>query len=1034
MRHWLLLPIALVLAPCSSDPAPAIAKKIGSRSELIGGPGALGEVGDFLLANDKVRVIVQGAGYSRGFGVYGGALIDADIQRPGAAGGGNGGTGHDNFSEVFPAFFLEAMQPADNGVEAKTHEDGSATVTVRGRGAQFLFMLEFINSAVLGDGGLQFENEFRVRPGKRYVEITTSMINVSGSDLPLPAPAVDAITMGVPFAVPVGDVILFGAGNKVFAPTAGFDLRFTLEDLYKTPPPLPALPGLVTPFIATVNEHVSYGFASGITNEADSFAKRANYPGAAVDDLVIPFNYSSFTGAFYGAAPTTLADRQRFSFKKYLMIGDGDVASIRDILHEIRGTKTGVFSARVRNALTKVPEHEVSVVTYDESGSPYSQHTPNAQGMLTGTYAPGKYTYRIESHGRATTAPVAFEIREGATTGLDIEMKDLAGLVNVRIRGEDGRPMPGKCSFVASYGDGFSRRDPRTFLYDLKVGEHRRPTDLIRDQFEDPSTREYLEHVIYAGVENVTEEVRPGTYRVVCSRGIEYGTVEKTVKVEAGKVVTVEATLIHEIKTPGWVSGDYHMHADPSVDSSMPLDFRVTTAAAEGLDIAVATDHNFVTDYGPTIARLGLSGYLQGMVGLEMTTLEVGHFNGFPLTYDPGPITKGAFEWSGHTPDEIFANIRARGKYGPENTVVQVNHPRDSILGYFNAYKFDPELGIPTEDTSIYLKAEGPEFGPAKFSYDFDTLELFNGKRFELLRTYRVPAVLPPPPLPTKVPIPAPGEIVRGLDGEIGFPGGLDDWFVLLDQGRLYTATANSDSHDESDEEAGYPRTYTPVTKDVASQIPELDIVRAMKTRKAMVTNGPLLFVQGNGVGMGETARANNGNVELKIQALAASWVDLTELTILVNGVAVETIRRERAELANLTVNVPMPAGRDSWIIVEARGDRSMWPVVTPLEVPSIQLKDAVGTLAGAFNIELDPFENLRPDRVMVIKPYAFTNPIFVDVDGNGLYDAPNAAVASRALRQTPPALLARREAREARGNRKKLPALMRMFQTFNCH
>lgn len=1032
MRRWsaltLALPLAVAQSTCSSDPAPAVAKQIAARNELIGGPGALGEVGDYLLANDQIRVIVQGAGYSRGFGVYGGAIVDADIQRPGAAGSSSGGTGYDNFSEMFPAFFLEAMQPANGGIEVKQLEDGSATITVRGKGAQFLFMLEFINEAVLGDSGLQFENEYKLRPGKRYVEITTSMINVSGSALSMPAPAVDAITMGVPFAVPVGDVILFGAGNKVFAPKAGFDLRFTLEELYKNPLPLPALPGLVTPFLATVNDHVSYGFASGITDPANSFAIRAGYPGAAVDDVVVPFNYSSFTGAFYGAVPPVLEDRQRFSFKKFLMVGRGDVASIRDILHELRGAQTGSFSGRVRNAVNKTPESGASVVTYDASGAPYSQHTPNADGVFSGTYAPGKYTYRVVAEGRFTTEPVGFEVKAGEKTGVEIELP-LAGLVNVRIRGEDGRPMPGKCSFVGRYGQGASGRDPKTFLFDLKAGEHRRPTDLIPDVVTDESTREFLEHVAYVGVETTTEPLRPGVYRAVCSRGIEYNTVEQEVTINEGLVTTVDVKLKHELPTPGWASGDYHLHADPSVDSSMPLDERVTTVAAEGVDVAVATDHNFITDYGPVLTRLGLSKYLQSMVGLEMTTLEVGHFNGFPLAYDPGPITKGAFEWSGQQPEKIFTNLRARGRYGAENTIIQVNHPRDSILGYFNAYKFDPELGMATEDKSIYLKATGPEFGPANFDYGFDALELYNGKRFELLRTYRVPAVLPPEPLPTKITIPAAGEIVRGLDGEIGFPGGLDDWFVMLDQGLRYTAMANSDSHDASDEEAGYPRTYAPVSVDVPGRIPELDLVKAIKAQKAMLTNGPLLFVSANGKGMGETASATGGSVKLTVQALAAGWVDLTEVTILVNGQVAQTIRGDRAQLAKLELDVPVT--RDSWIIVEARGDKSMWPVVTPLEVPSIQLKDAVGSLAGAFNIELDPFENLRPDRVTVVKPYAFTNPIFVDTDGNGKFDAPNSR--PQALRAAPPALLSRRAAREARGQM-RLPTLMKMFQTFNCH
>lgn len=66
-----------------------------------------------------------------------------------------------------------------------------------------------------------------------------------------------------------------------------------------------------------------------------------------------------------------------------------------------------------------------------------------------------------------------------------------------------------------------------------------------------------------------------------------------------------------------------------------------------------------------------------------------------------------------------------------------------------------------------------------------------------------------------------------------------------------------------------------------------------------------------------------------------------------------------------------------------------------------------------------------------VVKPYAFTNPIFVDTDGNGKFDAPNSR--PQALREAPPALVSRRAAREARGQM-RLPTLMKMFQTFNCH
>ena len=114
------------------------------------------------------------------------------------------------------------------------------------------------------------------------------------------------------------------------------------------------------------------------------------------------------------------------------------------------------------------------------------------------------------------------------------------------------------------------------------------------------------------------------------------------------------------------------------------------TAAAEGLEHLVATDHNFVTDYQPSIEREGLNEWLSSMIGLELTTLESGHFNTFPIERDKSQITRGAFQWSDKTPRELFERSR---EIGDEETIIQVNHPRDLILGYFSQYGVDPLTG-----------------------------------------------------------------------------------------------------------------------------------------------------------------------------------------------------------------------------------------------------------------------------------------------------------------------------------------------------
>lgn len=1070
-----LLPLALpALLACSSKVPHVTAKQITSRADLVGGPGALGEVGDYLLANEQIRVVVQGPGYSRGFGLYGGSLIDVDLQRPSSAGSSAGGEGRDNFSELFPAIFLKAMKPLENGISVRQLDDGSggAVLTITGRPDEFLFVAERINDLLVDSEKLYFQNEYKLLPGKRYIEITTTVINRGTSTVEIPGQGITQLSeMLNGFTLPVGDVILFGAGNDVFSEGAGFDMRFTLEALYKETPPLPKLPGLVTPFLATRGEGISYGFMSGITDPALSFVSRTGYTGAPVDSLVIPFIAASFTGAFYGAAPATLEAGASFSFKKYFIVGDGDVASIRDVVHQLWAEKRvdlrpqvfGTFSGRVRDARTQAPEEGVAVVTFDATGSPYNQHTPDSTGSFRGSYAPGRYTYRVVSAGRFTTDPVEFVVAENEPTYAEIQLPE-PGMVSVRILDTDGRLLPARCTLVGRFDEANAGLDPKSFLYDLSVGEAMRPTDLIPDT-SDPATREFVEHVILAPGGQKAEHVRPGKYRAVCSRGMEYDISTEDVEVRPGEVTQLQATLARAIDTTGWASGDYHLHADPSVDSSMPLEDRIAHCATEGLDVACSSDHNFVTDYAPVIAGLGLESWLQGMVGLEMTTLEIGHFNAFPLSYDPGPVTKGSFEWSGRKPADLFEDLRCLGSFGPDNTIIQVNHPRDTILGYFNNYNFDQDTGEPEDSQDLLVPVAdactetgepppppnprcsapsgGPsaphcEFGKTRFALDFDAIEIFNGKRFELLHTYRVPEVLPPPPLPDNIP-PA-GSVLRDEDGNVAFPGGLEDWFTMLNRGQVYTAMANSDSHSAEDE-PGLPRTYVPVTRDQPGAIDELELIAGLKSQRAMLTNGPFIRISaaGNGTcrtrggtdlgvsscGMGEVVQAANGGISVSVSIDTAPWISIDTVRFYESGEVVRTVAGDNPTLASLTETIPVRG--DGWVIVEVQGSKSMWPVIVPYEVPSLQISDALGSIGGAFGVSFNPFGNLSPERLTVTYAYAFTNPIFIDGDGDGRWVAPGLS------RQ---ALTAATEPR-VRGKRStghELPLLVKMFGAFAGH
>lgn len=1089
-RTGRLASLLLILAGCESNDLKdkVIARQITSRRDLIGGPSALGDVGDYLLANEKIRVIIQGPGYSRGFGIYGGSLIDADLQRPRSAGDSAGGKGYDAFSELFPAIFLKAMKPRADGMRAAQSEDGSgaATVVVSGSGDEFLYISKTVDDVLIPSSEkLVFQNEYKLSPGKRYVEITTTVINLSETEIPLPGP-------GLPLnglRLPLGDVILFGAANHVFSEQAGFDLRFTLEKLYENAPGLPKLPGIVAPFLASKGEHVSYGFMSGITDPDLSFVKSAGYEGADAGDILVPFLASSFTGAFYGAAPRLLKARSEgpkassFAFKKYFIVGSGDVASIRDVFHEIRNITTGTFAGIVRDERSIVAQAGVSVVTFDSKGSPYSQHTTDAEGSFRGTYAPGEYTYRVVADGRFTTPAAAFSVTSGQSTFADIRLPP-PGLVAVRIRSEDGKLMPARCNLVGEFPQASLGFDPKDFLYSFKFGEAQRATTCPTCEGSDPSKHEFIEQTIIASTGIKTEPVRPGKYRAVCSRGMEYDIVEKNLDVRSSELAQIDVVLKRVIDTRGWVSGDYHMHSINSVDSSIGLEQRIGHAAAEGLDIACATDHNYVTDYTPAIQRLGIEPWIQGIVGLELTTLEIGHFNGFPLRYNPGPITKGTFEptqkadllgnplrWQGQPPANLMRDLRSLGSRGAENTIVQVNHPRDTILGYFNDYHLNADTAEvePLTDSFLFLEPKGPEFIydaegnfiKERFAKDFDAIEVFNGKRFDMLHTHHLPAVLPPmhpdvtiPPDCVRDGVSA-CSVLRDSNGKVAFPGAMEDWFAFLNKGAIYTATGNSDTHSEG-EEPGIPRTYTPVSgSDRPGAIDELEVVDALKNQRAIATNGPFITVQATGsgncherriangaqagrdlgradCGMGEVVTAAGGQVTVRAVIQVAPWISIDTVNLIRGGEIVKTIRGDRTSLAS--INETIPAARDTWLVVEVAGHESMWPVIAPLEIPAVQISDAVKSIGKGIPALANAFKDfgvLGPSRTYVNRAEGFTNPIFIDADGDGRYTAPGVSQhglrSANDLSKTSKASIRKFEAGE-------LPVLVRMFGAFAAH
>ncbi len=432
------------------------------------------------------------------------------------------------------------------------------------------------------------------------------------------------------------------------------------------------------------------------------------------------------------------------------------------------------------------------------------------------------------------------------------------GGLAVRIRDQEGVPIPARLTFVG-------------------VGGTRRPAFTTTDiGLEAPGAVLAFDRAFTRG--DAMLQLPPGSYDVWVSHGPEWDAVAKRVTIVVGATATLDAVLRHVVETPGWLSGDFHVHAAKSFDSKVPMRDRVLQFVADGVDLIVATDHNVIADYGPVIAELGLSASLASLQGDEITTHDWGHFGAFPLAGDDAEAGRGAIPVGKRTPTALFADIRSRFP----GAVLDVHHPRleNGRIGYFHLAELDSK--------SLHAKRPG-------FSMDFDAIEVLNG--YQDPDRHSVDAVLA-------------------------------DWYVFLRHGYHITATGNSDSHHLTFNLGGYPRNYVRVADDRPDRLDVTALVASIKAGRSFFTTGPFVEVTIGDRGLGDTVVAVNGEVTLQVAIRAPGWISVDRVTVIVDG---------RAVLVRPTTGPPpvrfdgllrVPVARDSFVIVRVDGDRPMAPII----------------------------------------------------------------------------------------------------------
>ncbi len=837
---------------------------------------AVAGIGDWMIGNDLVRFYLDDVGNANGIAPTGGTLIDILPA----------GQTVDHFDQLASIFFLEQGNfLAYDEIEAG-EEDGSATIEVRGT----------VRGGPQGDlgGTLAVTTRYELRRCETALRIWTDVTNLSDEPVNggLGTVVTDTILWG-----PRGMQPFCAAEGQGYA-CPGFDAANPLGSVVSVPY-LGAAAPLEGPFavaIVALNQDDLFG----VNDEQVSAVGASDALGSAL---------SPGGTRTYGRAVLVASNRN-------------DVASVSDLAFTGRARcaeqEVGTACLAVDPATLPFPADDPrngGVMFYTagdadphdvESRVPFTHARFSEDGVLSALLPVGTYYWELTGPGGSVTHGGPLEITAGGDACTDATVTAAASL-SVELLDGGGNPTPGRV-IVKGTGD----------TPDPVMGAERGGSPALNAALVDET-----------GLVDLW--LLPGTYHVYGTGGIEHSLAEADVTLDAAGT-SVQLTVDRLLDTTGWLSADMHVHSILSWDSSLPLDDRVLAYVAEGVDVVVATEHDVVGDYGPTIAALGYDGRIVGVPGLESTgtvitedfPTTIGHHNAWPLDPDPAAPRAGAPLDEGIDLETLYGRLRGAGA-----EIVQLNHGRSSTvgsvwLGWLDSCGFDPGQSV---DAAV-----GCDLGL------WDLMEVMNGS-----------------------------SIPHNM-------GNRADWFSLLSQLPFIPGTANSDSHKMVLEEAGYPRNYVAMNDDLgAFDVAVFD--EAVAAGRMFGTNGPILEVQawssarpGELQGPGGLVRVDGGEtLVLHVRLRAVPWIPVDELVVTANGVEVarETELAD-AELVRWDADLDLGAiAEDTWIVVEAG---TPWP--------------AEGEDPPA---SPEPLASVAPGTV----PHAFTNPGFVSGDGDDTFTPP---------------------------------------------
>ncbi len=957
-------------------------RRIESTAELIGGPNAHGRVGDYLFENEKIRLIVQGDGRVFGPQPYGGTILDADLVHP--------GPGRDHFGELGLLYnFGRTLQPERFEILRDGSDGRAAVLAVTGPDQANDYLS--IRSQLVSSLGrvpiadpyaavpLTITNYFVLNPNEQRLTFVTNLCNTS---------------MTQTLELAVGDLTDPGSVLEFFNPracTGGFGfggLCFALDRMN---------------WYGYQGDGVAYGYAPyKVGRPTQPEGQNATLSVAGITGSIV--GADGLNGLFSWLQPSTdpragelrLPPRAYGAFARDFWVGAnlGEIGSLIEQSRASPTTRIGTIAGLVRSSGQPLANARVALNT----GTTRAILFTGADGRFTGVVPIGGYDVSAWAPGRLPSPIKRVTVSADQTITADLDLVAPQRLT-VNVREANGGPLPAKVTVLCTGGP---------------CPAPQRHLVLFGDTPKDPMPDSVRETAYVPASGTLTIELPPAQYDVVVSRGPEYSIHPLAFPTTPGVAVdlrtqpaTIDAVLARVIDTTNWMSGDFHVHAVNSPDSIIDNPVRALSFAAEGVDVLVSTDHDVVTDFAPVIQALGLTPFLASVTGEEVSPMEFGHYNLFPFPRDANdPITGGAIDWAGASgptlsAKELFAEARRKGI-----RTVQFNHARGAQGGFTTLQVDTDTLATHVDPLSLRMAPQpGATATDSKLlSTDFDAFEVMNNSE-----DYYDPT----------------GSLAHAK---------FNDWFVLLSRGFRVAGTGVSDTH-YGKLGPGW-RTWVKVDADSPPALDANTLSQRLNAQQATVGNGPFMLARGyrvDGAGamttmpvaIGGVVPQGPGDVVVELDIQVSAHFDLTRAELFTHRASDDTAcpLDPQSPKVNTTrvgcegrsqTNWPAPiasaaitlqagdlevAAREGGVDYRRYRKRVQLRVPRPTEDTWL-----VAMVFGSKN--LAPLAYNPPGQMggdTPAFPFAFTNPIYVDADGNGFDKPPFNATRPKVAVEPPP-------------------------------